>query len=144
VDDVWNNPAVDAVNNVPTFTTANPTRVGSRPGTTCSSSMVALDPISGDYKWHFQIVHHDRGLRLPVADRHVHHDNRRAAVPAVGESCKTGWIYELDRTTGNPITQIDEKEVPQNGFNNSAMTPTGGRSDHGSGRPISRTSRRPR
>jgi hypothetical protein len=40
----------------------------------------------------------------------------------MAESCKTGWIYEVDRNTGNPVTQIDEKAVPQNGYNNTSPT----------------------
>jgi quinohemoprotein ethanol dehydrogenase len=122
---VWNNPAVDAANNVLTFTTANPDPWSGRgPGDNLfSASMVALDPVSGDYKWHFQIVHHDLwDYDCPSPTVMFNTTIGGKAVPVVGESCKTGWIYELDRTTGNPVTQIDEKAVPQNGFNNSATT----------------------
>ena len=31
-------------------------------------------------------------------------------------------VYEIDRTNGNPVTQIDEKPVPQNAFNATATT----------------------
>ena len=32
---------------------------------------------------------------------------------ALGEAGKTGWIYFLDRETGEPLIGIEEKEVPQ-------------------------------
>jgi alcohol dehydrogenase (cytochrome c) len=122
---LWNNPAIDPVNNVMTYSTANPDPWSGRgPGDNLfSASMVAVDPISGDYKWHFQIVHHDLwDYDCPSPTVMFNTTIGGKAVPVVGESCKTGWIYELDRTTGNPVTQIDEKAVPQNGFNNSATT----------------------
>ena len=36
----------------------------------------------------------------------------------VAESCKTGWIYEINRDTGNPLIagNIVEKKVPQDAF----------------------------
>jgi hypothetical protein len=29
------------------------------------------------------------------------------STPVVAEPCKTGWVYESNRKTGNPATQID-------------------------------------
>ena len=34
-------------------------------------------------------------------------------VHAVGEPCKTGWAYVVDRKTGKPIYPIPEVKVPQ-------------------------------
>ncbi len=32
---------------------------------------------------------------------------------AIAEAGKTGWVYILDRVTGEPIIGIEEKPVPQ-------------------------------
>jgi alcohol dehydrogenase (cytochrome c) len=44
------------------------------------------------------------------------------STPVMAEPCKTGWVYELNRTNGQPATRIDEKPVPQNAFNNTSST----------------------
>jgi len=43
---------------------------------------------------------------------------------AVAESCKTGWIYELNRDNGQPLIagNIVEKKVPQDAFQHTAKT----------------------
>src|SRR3954453_4108927 len=122
---VWNTPAVDPATNVLTFTTANPDPWSGRgPGDNLfSGSEVALNGVTGDYQWHFQMVHHDLwdyDCPSPTGMFNAMVGGKMTNV--VAEPCKTGWVYELDRTTGNPITQIDEKAVPQNGFN--ATSPT--------------------
>jgi PQQ-dependent dehydrogenase (methanol/ethanol family) len=122
---VWNTPAVDPATDILSFSTANPDPWSGRgPGDNLfSAAMVGLNATSGDYAWHFQQVHHDLwdyDCPSPV----VFFDTVIAgkAVKGAAEPCKTGWLYEVDRNTGNPITRIDEKPVPQNGFNNTAPT----------------------
>jgi glucose dehydrogenase len=41
---------------------------------------------------------------------------------AIAEPCKTGWVYELDRTNGTPLIGIPEKKVPQMKTNNTWPT----------------------
>jgi quinohemoprotein ethanol dehydrogenase len=122
---LWNTPSVDPVNKVLTYTTANADPWSSRgPGDDLfTASMVALDPLSGDYKWHFQIVHHDIwDYDCPSPTFMFDTTIGGKAVKGVAEACKTGWLYELNRLNGQPITQIDEKAVPQNGFQNTSPT----------------------
>jgi glucose dehydrogenase len=40
----------------------------------------------------------------------------------IGEACKTGWLYLLDRTTGQPLIGIVEKKVPQSKAQNTWPT----------------------
>jgi glucose dehydrogenase len=85
--------------------------------------MVGLNATSGDYQWHFQQVHHDLwDYDCPSPTVMFDTVIGGKAVKGVAEPCKTGWLYEINRLDGNPITRIDEKPVPQNGFNNTAPT----------------------
>jgi quinohemoprotein ethanol dehydrogenase len=122
---VWNTPAVDPATNTITFTTANPDPWSGRgPGDNLfSAGMVGIDGLTGDYRWHFQQIHHDL-WDYDCSSPTVMFDTTIGgkAVQGVAEPCKTGWLYEVDRNNGNPITRIDEKPVPQNGFNNTAPT----------------------
>ena len=122
---IWNTPAVDPNTDILTFTTANPDPWSGRGrgDNLFAASMVGLHASTGDYAWHFQIVHHDL-WDYDCPSPTVMYDTTIGgkAVKAVAEPCKTGWLYEIDRTNGNPVTRIDEKPVPQNAFNNTAPT----------------------
>jgi len=122
---VWNTPSVDPATNIITFTTGNPDPWSGRgPGDNLfSSSIVAVNALTGDYEWHFQMVHHDLwDYDCPSPTVMFNTTIGGVATKGVAEPCKTGWLYEVDRNTGNPITRIDEKAIPQNGFNNTAPT----------------------
>jgi PQQ-dependent dehydrogenase (methanol/ethanol family) len=122
---LWNTPTVDPATNTLVYTTANTDPWSGRgPGDNLfTASFVGLDALSGDYRWHFQVVHHDiwdYDCPSPTVmfDAVVGGSTKKA----VAEPCKTGWLYIVDRATGNPLTQIDEKPVPQNEFNNTSLT----------------------
>lgn len=124
---VWNNPSIDPTTNTLIYTTSNADAWSGRgPGNNLfTSSFVALDAMTGTYKWHFQVVHHDiwdYDCPSPTVQFDV------AIGPtikhAVAESCKTGWIYELNRDNGQPLIpgNIVEKKVPQDAFQHTAKT----------------------
>jgi len=122
---IWNQPSVDPATGFITFTTANADPWASRgPGDNLfTASMVALDAMTGDYEWHFQIVHHDIwDYDCPSNTLMFNPTINGTVTRVVAEPCKTGWVYEINRKDGNPATQIDEKAVPQNAFNNTATT----------------------
>ncbi|HJO12657.1 MAG TPA: c-type cytochrome, partial [Gammaproteobacteria bacterium] len=69
---------------------------------------------TGEYRWHFQEVHHDiwdYDAPNPV----VLFDLDYNGVPRKGlaQASKTGWLYILDRTNGEPLVGIEERPVPQ-------------------------------
>jgi alcohol dehydrogenase (cytochrome c) len=116
---VWNTPAVDPELNMLYFSTGNasPDLNGSgRPGENLfTTAIVAIDATSGEYKWHFQQVHHDiwdYDAPSPVVLWNAEVDGKE--VRGLSEPGKTGWLYMLDRETGEPIHGIEEKAVPQN------------------------------
>jgi len=123
---VWNTPSVDPKTNILTFTTANPDPWSGRgPGDNLFAvSMVGINAITGDYAWHFQIAHHELwDWDCPSPTVMFDHVVNGVLRNIVAEPCKTGWLYEVDRNNGAAtVTQIDEKPVPQNAFNNTSPT----------------------
>jgi alcohol dehydrogenase (cytochrome c) len=124
---VWNTPAVDPELGLIYFGTGNPgpDHNGSvRKGDNLfTSSIVALEAKTGQYRWHFQQVHHDlwdSDAASPVALFDVTIDG--VAHKALAEASKTGWVYILDRVTGKPLIGMDEKPVPQEPRQSTAAT----------------------
>jgi quinohemoprotein ethanol dehydrogenase len=124
---VWQAPTIDPDLGLLYFTTGNagPDYDGAmRPGDNLfSASFVALDYKTGQYRWHFQEVHHDL-WDFDAPSPTVLFDQTYNGVPRKGiyESGKTGWVYFLDRTNGQPLIGIDEKPVPQESRNATAAT----------------------
>lgn len=115
---VWNTPAVDPELGLIYFATGNtaPDLDGSnREGDNLyANSVVAVNAENGEYKWHFQQVHHDiwdMDPANPVVLFDVEKDGEMRK--GLGQAGKTGWVYFLDRTDGTPLVGIEEKEVPQ-------------------------------
>ena len=76
-------------------------------------SVVAVDLSSGERQWHFQITRHDIwDYDLPaapvVADIVVDDKPRKV----VAQVTKVGYLFVLDRITGEPIWPVEEHEVP--------------------------------
>lgn len=81
-----------------------------------SSSLVAIDVTTGEPVWHFQTVHkdvwdYDLGATGTLVDFPTDH----GLVPAIILATKQGDIYVLNRRTGEPITGVEERPVPQGG-----------------------------
>ena len=115
---VWQTPAVDPGLGLIYFSTGNPApdlNGSVRPGDNLFSvSMIALDAKTGEYRWHFQQVHHDLwdyDAPNPVILFDAEYDGEmRKGIAEVG---KTGFVYILDRETGEPLVGIEERPVPQ-------------------------------
>ena len=88
---------------------------GHRPGANLfGTSLVALDVKTGKRRWHYQFVHHDIwDYDTPMApnllDVTVNGQRRKI----VAQTTKQGWVYALDRLTGEPIWPIVETPVLQ-------------------------------
>lgn len=115
---VWQTPAVDPALGLLYFSTGNPgpdfngaIRAGDN---LFANSIVALDVKTGEYRWHFQQVHHDiwdYDAPSPVVLFDINIDGQeRKGIAQIG---KTAWVYLLDRVTGEPLVGINEVAVPQ-------------------------------
>src|SRR5712691_11088067 len=114
---VWQAPAIDPDLGMMYVSTGNagPGNGDSRPGDSLfSASIVALDYKTGQYKWHFQEVHHDIwDFDAPspvVLFDQMYNGQMRKGLYQAG---KTGWLYFLERANGQPLIGIDEKPVDQ-------------------------------
>jgi quinohemoprotein ethanol dehydrogenase len=110
---VWGTPTYDPTLNMVYFSTGNAFPDfygGARAGANLyAASIVALDATSGELQWYFQEVHHD------VWD----YDGPQPTVlftfngvPALEHTNKTGYIFILDRASGEPLVPIQEVAVP--------------------------------
>ncbi len=115
---VWQAPTIDPQLGMLYFSTGNagPDFGGDvRPGDNLfSASIVALDYKTGQYKWHFQEVHHDiwdfDAPSPTVLFDQTYNGQMRHGIYQPG---KTGWLYLLDRTNGQPLLGINETPVEQ-------------------------------
>jgi quinohemoprotein ethanol dehydrogenase len=122
---VWSTPSVDPKTGLLYFTTGNAYPWSNRGSgdNLFTTSFVALNPATGAYAWHFQVVHHDIWDYDCAANTVLFERGIRGRVrKVVAEPCKTGWVYELDRETGTAVTEIDEKPVPQSSFQHTSPT----------------------
>ena len=81
-----------------------------------SASLVALDIATGRPRWHFQTVHmdvwdYDLGSQPTLVD----FPTTDGPVPAIVLATKVGEIYVLDRRTGQPLHEVEERLVPGGG-----------------------------
>ena len=78
------------------------------------NSVVAVDVQTGQYKWHFQTIHHDLWDHDPPAPPGLFDvvQNGRT-IPALGLTTKSGYLYILNRETGQPIFGVEERPVPK-------------------------------
>ena len=90
-----------------------------------STSLVAIDVTTGKPAWHFQTVHvdvwdYDLGSTATLVD----FPTADGTVPAIVLPSKQGDLYVLDRRTGQPLTGVEERPVPQGGVEPERRSPT--------------------
>lgn len=79
-----------------------------------SDCLLALDARTGRRLWHYQTVHHDVWDRdLPCPPTLVTLSHKGKKVDALAQPTKTGFLFLLDRKTGQPLFPVEEKPVPQ-------------------------------
>lgn len=75
--------------------------------------VIALEAATGKRKWHFQTVHHDLwDYDLPAPPNLVTIDREGKKIDAVAQTSKVGFLYVLDRETGEPLFPVEERPVP--------------------------------
>ena len=79
-----------------------------------ANSIVAVDIYSGEYNWHFQTIHHDLWDHDPPAPPTLFDVNYNGdTIPALGITTKSGYLFVLNRDTGEPIYGVTETSVAQ-------------------------------
>lgn len=113
----WGEISVDEERGIAYFPLGSPTydyygadRIGSNLFGNC---ILALDARTGKRLWHYQVVHHDIwDYDLAAAPQllTVNHEGKDVDVVAV--ATKHGFLFVLDRVTGEPLWPIEERPVP--------------------------------
>jgi glucose dehydrogenase len=99
---------------------------GWRPGDNLySDSLVALDAKTGKRVWHYQMIHHDLWEYDNVGPAilgDITVNGRR--IKAVMQPNKNGFLYVLNRATGEPVWPIVERPVPSSPVPGEHASPT--------------------
>ncbi|HKO00687.1 MAG TPA: pyrroloquinoline quinone-dependent dehydrogenase [Thermoanaerobaculia bacterium] len=110
----WSLITVDAARKMLFVPTSSPSPDyfgGLRPGDdNYANSVVALDAMTGNVMWHFQVVHHDL-WDYDIASQPVLVMFK--STPAVAVTTKMGHLFILDRRSGKPLLPIEERAVPK-------------------------------
>jgi glucose dehydrogenase len=89
------------------------------------NSVVAVDIQTGKYKWHFQTIHHDLWDHDPPAPPALLDITRNGrTVPALGVTTKSGYLYILNRETGQPVFGVEERAVAKSDVPGEMAFPT--------------------
>ena len=124
---VWLNGTVDPDLGLVYFSTGNPVpmfggeiRAGDNLFT---ASVLALDIETGERRWHYQVVRHDvwdADIATPLLLYEAEVDGQtRKAVAAMRAD---GYLFLLDRMTGESLLPIEERSVPQDAYQRTAPT----------------------
>ena len=90
-----------------------------------ANALVALDAATGAVVWHFQTVHHDLwDYDLPAQPTLVTVRKDGRDVAAVAQVSKSGFVFVLDRVTGQPLFPVEERPVPASTVPGEAASPT--------------------
>ncbi len=78
-----------------------------------ANSIVALDLASGELRWHFQHVRHDLwDYDTPAQPILFQWRKNGASLPALAQLTKQGFVFVLNRLTGESLWEITEQPVP--------------------------------
>jgi quinohemoprotein ethanol dehydrogenase len=110
---IWGTPTYDPTLNMVYFSTGNAypwPYGGNRAGTNLyATSMVALDATSGELQWFFQETHHDiwdfDGPQPTLLFSWK-------GIAAIEHTSKTGYMWILDRASGQPLIPYAEVPIP--------------------------------
>jgi quinoprotein glucose dehydrogenase len=90
-----------------------------------SSSIVAVDAETGEYIWHFQLTHHDIwDYDAEGAPALIDIRKDGELIPAVVAINKSGLLFILNRETGEPIYEVEERPVPVSQVEGEVSWPT--------------------
>ncbi|MEM1135963.1 MAG: PQQ-binding-like beta-propeller repeat protein [Bacteroidota bacterium] len=90
-----------------------------------ANCILALNAETGERMWHFQTVHHDIWDRdLPCPPNLITIEKDGEKIDALSQATKSGFLFVLNRETGEPIYPIEERPVPVSDLKDEAAWPT--------------------
>jgi len=99
---------------------------GDRPGNNLfSNTTVAVDALTGKLKWYFQNIHHELwDYNLPPAPGLIDITKDGKIIPALAQVGKSGFMFILNRETGEPVFGVEERPVAKGDVPGEWYTPT--------------------
>ena len=90
-----------------------------------ANSVIAIKAETGERVWHYQTVHHDLWDRdLPAPPNLVNIEHNGKKVDAVAQITKSGYVFLLDRETGVPLFEVEERSVMKSDLKGEETWPT--------------------
>ena len=90
-----------------------------------ANTILALDATTGEKIWHYQVLPHDLwDYDLPAPPNLVTVEIDGDRVDALAQVTKQGYVFVLDRETGDPLFPIEERPVPQSHIEGEETWPT--------------------
>jgi len=111
---------------VPTGSASTDYFGGKRPGNNAdANSVVALDSRTGERVWAFQTVHHDVwDYDVSAPPTLITLRTQSGPKDVVVQPTKMGFLFVLDRDTGEPVFGVEEREVVQSDVEGEWISPT--------------------
>ncbi len=89
------------------------------------NSIVALEAATGKLVWYFQTVHHDLwDYDLPAPPSLITVQKDGKSIDALAQTTKSGFLFVLDRETGESLFPIEERPVPSSHIPGEEAWPT--------------------
>ncbi|MCY3972032.1 MAG: PQQ-binding-like beta-propeller repeat protein [Acidobacteria bacterium] len=90
-----------------------------------ANSVVAVELRTGEYRWHFQTIHHDLWDHDPPAPPVLFEVERGGeTIDALAVTTKSGYLFILNRETGEPVFGVEERQMPPSGVPGEQAHPT--------------------
>ena len=86
-----------------------------------ANAIVAVDLHSGEYRWHFQTIRHDLWDHDPPAPPSLF--EMADGTPAMAFTTKSGYLFVLNRETGEPVHEVIERPAPASGVPGEQASP---------------------
>lgn len=89
------------------------------------NTLVAVDANTGELKWHFQTVHHELwDYNLPPSPTLFDIEKDGQVTPALAQVGKSGYMFILNRVTGEPVFGVEERPVDKSNVPGEESWPT--------------------
>ena len=126
---VWAPMSIDAERDLVFLPTSSPSPdfyAATRAGTNkYANAVVAIRGSTGEVVWSFQTVHHDIwDYDLPAQPSLLTLNRDGESVDVVAQVTKTGFMFVLERETGEPYFGVEERPVPQHAEVGEWLSPT--------------------
>jgi glucose dehydrogenase len=89
-----------------------------------ANCILALDAMTGQLLWYYQMVHHDLWDTDAVGTALIDTHRNGTTIPAVVGLVKTGLLFILNRATGKPIFGVEERPVAKSDVPGEQSWPT--------------------